>query len=95
MEALDTSRPGELGHHGLVLKGGLQDPLAHLGLVGGVGGQELAPAPQGLDHGGNVVEAGPAPQKGLSGGKVFPGQAGKLLQNRPLRHGVGEVDGGV
>ena len=47
--------PGQLADRGLVLEDRLQDPLGELGLVGGVGGQELAALQHRIDHRGHVV----------------------------------------
>ena len=54
---------GEPRHHGLVFVEELQDALAGLGLVGCVGGIELAPRGD-LPHcGGDVVFVGPGPDE--------------------------------
>ena len=62
---------GSVGHlhtrqgtdHALVLKDGLQGALAHLGLVGRVGGVELGAARYMLHHAGHEMIVGPCPQE--------------------------------
>ncbi len=49
--------------HALVLKDGLQGALAHLGLVGRVGGVELGAARYMLHHAGHEMVVGPCAQE--------------------------------
>ncbi len=62
---------GELADHGLELEHGLEGALGDLGLVGGVGGEELAAGDDGVDQDGLVVaiDAG-AEEGGVAGGVV-------------------------
>ena len=54
----------ELADLGLILEDGLEHALAHLGLVGRVGGQELLLGGDVLDDAGDVVVVGPGATKG-------------------------------
>ncbi len=52
--------PGQQGHLGLELEQVLQRSLRHLGLIRGIGGQELAALDQMVDRGGDVMAIGAA-----------------------------------
>ena len=54
---------GELADRRLVLEDRLKHPLAHLGLVGRIRGQELSAGKYGVDDRGNVVVVDPRPEE--------------------------------
>ena len=64
---------GQGGHQRLVFEDGLQRALRDFGLVGSVGGVELAAAQDVVDHGGDVVVVGARAEEGdqiVAGGVV-------------------------
>ena len=63
---------GDLTDHSLVLKDGLEDALADLRLVRGVGGQELLFGGDALDNGGDVVVVGARTAEDGGEDGVFP-----------------------
>ena len=91
MGGIDHLHPGQLGHHTLVFKDGLQGTLASLRLVGGVGGVELPPHLQLGHHAGRKMVVRPRPQKPgvVVGVGIFIGQPSQLGQNFHLGEGPG------
>jgi len=63
---------GQFADHRLVLKDGLEGPLADFRLVGGIGGVEFPAAQDGVHHGGDVVAVGTGAQEAgaVGGGEV-------------------------
>ncbi len=87
--------PVKAAHQGLIFKDGLQRALRDLGLVGSVGGIELAAAQHVIDHGGDIVVVGAGAQEGdqiaadilVAGGNIRQlgggfhlGQGGRQIQ---------------
>src|SRR6185437_13277660 len=75
---------GELADRGLVLEDRLQHALAHLGLVGGVRGQQLATLEHGVDDGGDVVVVDPRAEEAHLVDDVL----GRELLEVPLQLGL-------
>jgi len=63
--------PRQTGDHGLVFVDRLEDPLADLRLVGGVGGIEFRTGNDVTHDGGEPVPVGPGPHEG-EGGEAVP-----------------------
>ena len=84
---------GELADRGLVLEDRLQDPLAQLGLIRGVRGEELAALQDGVDDRGHVVvvqaraQEGDLGRRALVRGRELLEVSGQLL----LRQGRWEL----
>lgn len=83
---------GELGHQGLVLEDGLERTLRRLGLVGRVGGEELATRGEGVDGRGHEMVVAPAPEEARA--EVGPDVAGGQRRQMPgqLQLGQGRRD---
>ena len=83
---------GELADGRLELEDGLQHALAALRLVGRVGGEELAAADDGVDHGGHVVvvDAGAEEAHQLRRRDVLAGQAPQLGDDLGLTEAGGQ-----
>ena len=77
--------------HGLVFEDGLEDALADLGLVGGIGGDQLLPAGDALHHGGDEVPVGPRAPKDGGVDAVPGGHGGHLLPHGQLTEPLGQV----
>jgi hypothetical protein len=78
--------PGELTDQGLELEDDLQGALRDFGLVGGVGGEELGPRQDGIDHARIDVAIDPGPQKRRNalGGEIGQRHGLKLRPDRVL-----------
>jgi len=87
---------GEARDHGLILEDRLQRALRYFGLIGRVGGGELAPRDDRVDHRGDEVTVGAgAEEAGHRGARrVARGHRRKLAHQLELRQGRGEVEGG-
>ena len=83
---------GELADGRLELEDGLEHALAALRLVGRVGGEELAAADDGVDHGGHVVvvDAGAEEAHQLRRRHVLAGQAAQLGHDLDLAEAGGQ-----
>ena len=77
--------------HALVLEDGLEGSLGDLGLVGSIGGEELAAAREGGHDGGNEVVVRSRPEKPGAGarGHVLGRHGLDLSQDFHLREGSG------
>ena len=78
---------GQLADNRLVLEDRLQHPLAHLRLVGGVRGQELAAGEHRVDHRRDVVVVDPGAEERelLSGVHIALGELGQVRDELWLR----------
>ncbi len=70
---------GQLADDRLVLEDRLEDPLAHLGLVGRVRREKLAARQEGIDDRGDVVVVDPHPEEAQLTGRIGVPR-GELLQ---------------
>ena len=86
---------GQLADHGLILEDGLQDALAHFGLIGGIGSQELFLGGDILDDAGDIMVIGAGTAQ--NGGKnlVLCRHGGNSVGHFHLAHPLGDVQGSV
>ncbi len=88
----DDVEVDELGEQGLVLVDGLQRPLAHLGLVRGIGRVPLAAQEELVDRGRTPMAVDPGAQEARQVGPVAPGEALQPRGELQLGLGVGQVE---
>ena len=86
--------PGELADGGLVFEDRLQHALAHLGLVGRVGGQELAALEDRIHDRRHVVVVHARAEEGQLTARVgvAPGELGDVCEHLLLRQRRGELE---
>ena len=86
---------GQLADHGLILEDRLQNTLAHFGLIGGVGSQELFLGGNILDNAGDVMVISASTAQ--NGGKnlVLCRHGGNSVGHFHLAHPLGDVQGSV
>ena len=82
---------GELADHGLELEGGLEGALGDLGLVGGIGGEELAAGDDGVDEHGAVVAVDAGAEKGRVPGCVTRSKVAEAVDDLGLAVLAGDV----
>lgn len=82
---------GEIADHGLKFKDGLENTLADLRLVGGVGGDELLPGGHALDHRGNKVAIGARASQQSGVDPVLLSQGGQFLPHFQLAEPLGQL----
>ena len=86
--------PGQGGDHGLVLEDRLEGSLGDLGLVRGIGGDELGLGAEGVDRFRNVVVvASPPEEEGVAGTEVLPLSLLKVAGDLGFRKGGSEFQG--
>ena len=81
----------QLADHGLILEDGLQNALAHLRLIGGVGGEELLLGGDILHQRGNVVVIGSGTPENGGVGDVPGGHGGHGAADLQLAHALRQV----
>ena len=81
----------QLADHGLILEDGLQNALAHLRLIGGVGGEELLLGGDILHQRGDVVVIGSGAPENGGVGDVPGGHSGHGAADLQLAHALRQV----